>query len=76
MVKPLSVRNPTSKEIREYSSGLSQLLEVIQPIQVIAVGRKAQEALSSIKVKAIYARHPSMGGAAEFKNKMNEFLGT
>lgn len=72
--EPLSVRNPTSTEIRRYSSGLSKLVEVIQPIQVIAVGRKAQEALFKINVQAIYARHPSMGGASKFKNKMKELL--
>jgi hypothetical protein len=72
--QPLSIRNPTSKEIREYSRGLSQFINAIQPTQVIAVGRKAEEALRRINVNAVYARHPSMGGAKEFALKMNEIF--
>jgi uracil-DNA glycosylase len=56
---PFSNRRPTTAEV---AAGLPFVERVAQGRRVFAVGRLAQQALG-----APYVRHPSHGGAAEFR---------
>ncbi len=57
--RPYSNRRPTATEI---AAGLPFVERVAQGRRVLAVGRLAQKALG-----APYVRHPSHGGATEFR---------
>lgn len=74
--KPLSVRNPTAKEILDCSMGLLELIEAIHSSHIIAIGRKAEQAISLIKVKSTIhpVRHPSRGGATLFEKQIKAVL--
>ena len=64
--KPLSIRTPTRREVAAYEGLLTDLLGLLQPRRVVAVGRKAERALESVGVERTYVRHPSQGGAKKF----------
>jgi len=66
----LSIRSPTMREVSFYSDILSELKTVVKPIHIFAVGRKAELGLKQIGVRPIYVRHPSYGGAREFKTRL------
>jgi uracil-DNA glycosylase len=72
--KPLSIRNPSTKELREHSRILTDLIQIIDPEKIVAVGKKSEKALSIIGTKkpTIIVRHPSRGGATEFKAQIKE----
>lgn len=63
----LSVRTPTSREVLHYSGILSEILAILKPDKIVAVGRKAQYSLEYLGVFCSYVRHPSQGGAFKFK---------
>jgi uracil-DNA glycosylase len=63
----LSVRTPTSNEVREYSSFLAEVIAAIEPERIIALGRKAESSLGLLGLQCSYVRHPSQGGAVRFK---------
>lgn len=66
--KPLGpIRAPTSRELREYSGILLDIIKITKPQDVVAVGRKAEEALGMVSIKSKYVRHPSRGGARAFE---------
>lgn len=66
---PLSVRNPQPAEIQRYISLLDKLYKILRPQRIVAVGRKAENALRSLGVNSvIYVRHPSHGGTISFLN--------
>lgn len=60
-------RTPRKKEVYGYLWLLSEILSLIKPRQVIAVGRNAEQALTKIGIYYSYVRHPSHGGANDFK---------
>ena len=73
----LSVRAPKMKEKRSCSALLRQITEIIIPRNkpnVIAIGRKAEEALNKIDIESFYVRHPSHGGANKFRSGVGEFF--
>lgn len=63
----LSVRTPTSKEVKNYSILLSEILSILKPKHIVAVGKKAEFSLSQLGIPCTYVRHPSQGGATKFK---------
>lgn len=63
---PLSNRCHTRAERDACKPLLMALLEMIQPRQIIAIGRDAQLALADLGLTAAGVRHPSYGGQAEF----------
>jgi len=65
--EPLSIRNPEEEELLEFSPILKQVLAVIKPQTVVAVGKSAQFALNFLKIKSLYVRHPAQHGATEFR---------
>jgi uracil-DNA glycosylase len=65
---PLSNRTPSAAEIHGYSELLAELLSLLRPQVVVAVGRSAERAAERIGVPSQYVRHPAHGGAAAFRS--------
>lgn len=70
----LSIRSPTKREVSFYSGILSELKTLVKPIHILAVGRKAEFGLKQIGVRPIYLKHPSHGGAREFRTRLARAL--
>jgi hypothetical protein len=73
--EPLSIRTPSAAEISAYSGVLREIERMVAPGLVVAVGRSAERALSSLGIPCRYVRHPSQGGAAGFRVGMEALLG-
>jgi uracil-DNA glycosylase len=72
--RPLSVRTPTPAETAFFTGYLGELLAIVRPQLVIAMGRKAQESLARLGIECRYVRHPSMGGAPAFRSGMKVLM--
>lgn len=72
--EPLTIRTPRRTEVRAYGGLLCRMLEILQPERVLAVGRKAEQALKDVEVECTYVRHPSHGGAKKFERGVLEAL--
>jgi hypothetical protein len=64
--KPLTIRTPRMAEIKQFLPLLKEMIELLEPETVLAVGRKAEQALTLLNIDAVYVRHPSQGGASIF----------
>ncbi len=72
--EPLSIRTPLTSEIKEFSPILKEIVVRVMPQYVVAIGRKAETALSGIGIEAQYVRHPSFGGASAFRAAMQDLF--
>jgi hypothetical protein len=72
--EPLSIRRPSQREVREFVPLLEELLELLAPPLVVAVGRVAQEALQEAGAGPVYVRHPSQAGARAFRDGMSKLF--
>ena len=72
--KPLSIRNPRQSEVLAFTNILSNIIDILQPETVLAIGRKAEYALGKIDVPCTYIRHPSQGGARKFEEGVMEVI--
>ena len=54
---------------------LQALIEMLQPRQIVAIGRDAQLALCELGVPTTAVRHPSYGGQREFTEGMHALYG-
>jgi hypothetical protein len=72
--EPLSNRTPTRQELQAFLPVLSEVIRLLSPKRVLAVGRQAQQALNWLAIPALAVRHPSHGGALEFKAGIIEAL--
>jgi uracil-DNA glycosylase len=72
--QPLSNRTPTRRELQTCLPILSEVLRLLAPQQVLAVGRQAQQALQWLDVPAQAVRHPSHGGAPQFKAAIRQLM--
>jgi hypothetical protein len=70
--RPLSNRRPTRAEIAAGATFVEGLIEILQPRQLIGVGRIAAAVLGE---RAIYVRHPAQAGATAFRLGMRAALG-
>ncbi len=71
--QPLSNRCHTREERERCQQFLVQILEMLQPKQVVAIGRDAELALNQLKLKTLKkVRHPSYGGQSEFMKGMSD----
>ena len=68
--EPLTIRTPGVREVRAWHPVLRELVAVLQPEAVVAVGRKAEGALAAVGADPVYVRHPSQGGATRFREGM------
>jgi uracil-DNA glycosylase len=66
----MSNRTPTAKEVELAAPLLHQFLALFKHAKVIALGRIAERTLTDLGVQATAVRHPSMGGAAQFRAQM------
>ena len=71
---PYSNRTPTPAERELGLPVLHRLLDLHRGARVFAVGRNAEWALRSIGREAIGLRHPSMGGARQFRLQLADAL--
>jgi uracil-DNA glycosylase len=69
--EPLSIRTPSLAEIRDQSKLLAEIVRALQPVRVVAIGRKAEKALRVQGINCTYVRHPSQGGARRFAEGMS-----
>jgi uracil-DNA glycosylase len=72
--EPLSIRAPTLAEIRRYAPLLRQVIALMQPQRVVAIGNQAARALRELTIAAEQVRHPSHGGARQFKAGIRQVL--
>lgn len=70
--KPLSNRRPTTSEIAAGAPLAIQLIELVQPRTVVAVGRVAE---SILPPGTAYVRHPANAGGPAFREGMRSILG-
>jgi len=61
-----SNRTPTSEEFEIGKRALQMLVREFPSAKVVAVGRKAEESLKTMDIRAEYVRHPANGGATKF----------
>lgn len=71
---PLSNRTPTEEEILTHLTLLSDLVALLRPRQIVAIGRSAERALKKIDISFTYVRHPSHGGANAFKTGIEKLF--
>jgi uracil-DNA glycosylase len=69
--RPLSNRRPRAGETASGAAFLERAIELLRPRTILAVGRIAEQALDG---RALYVRHPSMGGAPAFIAAMERVL--
>lgn len=72
--EPLSNRAPSPQEARDCLRLLSDLTALLNPRQVIAVGRCAEAAVQTAGIPAIAIRHPSHGGAKAFQTGIRAII--
>ena len=72
--KPMSIRTPRVSEIKQFTPLLADMLAVLRPERIAAIGRKAERALSLVGAEATYVRHPSQGGALLFEEGMRTII--
>lgn len=63
---PLSNRCHTAAERRECAWFLHEVLSLLQPAQVFAIGGDAHRAMAELGVGCTWVRHPSYGGQSQF----------
>ena len=63
---PLSNRKPTRREVESHQGILLELVKLLQPKLIIAIGRSAEQAIRGCGMSPRYVRHPSHGGSKEF----------
>lgn len=73
--EPLSNRTPTDEELRFGLQFLELLTVHYAGVPVVAVGKKAEEAMGLIGLRpAACVRHPANGGATKFNEQLGEFV--
>jgi hypothetical protein len=65
--RPYSLRRPSLTEVRSFGDLLSDIVSLLEPECMIAIGRIAEQALRNIGAAPHYVRHPSHGGMKEFR---------
>jgi hypothetical protein len=72
----MSNRAPTRQELEQGRPVLNSVLEYFHGVPIVPVGRVAEKSLKAMGIKTLPAvRHPSMGGATEFRNMMKSVAG-
>jgi hypothetical protein len=78
--KPFLLRRPDAEELRAFRPLLTDVIRLLNPVRMIAVGRVAEQALRELDFCREYVRHPSHGGQKEFdagmKRIFHELAGT
>ncbi len=72
--KPLTIRTPKTQEIKQFLPYLDRIIELINPEQILAIGRKAEQGLNKLERPCTYIRHPSFGGTKRFQDGVHQFF--
>jgi hypothetical protein len=70
----LSNRTPGKDEFKYGIHILRLLIDMCSAGNIIALGSKAAEQLSSMGIDALKVRHPARGGAQEFRKQFSEYI--
>jgi uracil-DNA glycosylase len=70
----LSNRTPTDAELAMGHARLFDLINLLQPKKVVAVGEKAAAQLSIMGLPFFKVRHPANGGAAKFRDQFSALI--
>lgn len=70
----LSNRAPSSAEVAIGAELLRDLILILQPERVVAVGNIAEKCLLSLGFDIVKVRHPSHGGATQFRDQLLALL--
>jgi Uracil DNA glycosylase superfamily len=70
----LSNRTPSEDEMTRGVEILKNLIHLVRPKQIFAIGKKAEELLVGLNIKAFPLRHPANGGAGKFRRQFTEYL--
>jgi uracil-DNA glycosylase len=65
--RPLTNRCHTRHERAEVAPILKDLLGMLQPSQLVAIGNDAHSGLEDLGLTCLKVRHPSYGGVSEFR---------
>lgn len=66
MGNSFSNRCHTAKERRSVEPLLTELIEILEPRQIVAIGNDAETGLLDLGLECAKLRHPSYGGVADF----------
>jgi len=73
--QPLTNRTPAKSEIAAFAPLLGEVVCLVRPRLVVALGRQAEHSLSQLNVDHLAVRHPANGGAAAFEHGMRRAMG-
>jgi hypothetical protein len=73
--EPLSNRTPSVGELRAGAEVLGELIELLAPRAIVAVGRSAERALGELGLPCdASVRHPANGGATAFRSGLGRYV--
>lgn len=70
----LSNRAPSNAEVAIGAELLCDLITILKPDRVVAVGNVAEKCLLSLGFDVVKVRHPSHGGATQFRDQLLALL--
>lgn len=73
--EPTTIRTPRTSELRSFVEVTAAIVDAVDPVEVVALGRKAEQQLGWAGIECRYVRHPSQGGAVRFAEGMGEVFG-
>jgi uracil-DNA glycosylase len=73
--EPLDIRTPSRAEIEACSVFLKEVIRLLRPALIVAVGRKAEGAIRALGESPVYVRHPSQAGARAFREGVERVFG-
>ncbi len=73
--EPTTIRTPRNGELRSFVDVTAAIVDAADPVEVVALGRKAEQQLGWAGIECRYVRHPSQGGAVRFAEGMAEVFG-
>src|SRR5258706_4388798 len=73
--QPASNRKPNAGEVAAGLKFVERIKEILNPKQIIAIGRVPEKALTKKYGNVPYIRHPSRNGGALFRKGLAPFLG-
>ena len=69
-----SNRTPTRKEVVTLKGHLQQLIDIVQPKTVLALGNTAKATLDELGIETQKIRHPARGGGPIFERQLDDFV--
>ncbi len=70
----LSNRTPSNKEMEAGLKKLEDLISILKPEKIVAVGEKSSVQLQTLGLEFSKVRHPANGGAGKFRDQFSELM--